>query len=165
MDLHDSTPYFPQLNATKSERDKTACLTDFCAGFSVPSMSDNQTQELSTALYKLTRGATTARKNNFLPASVVLTLRHGLCLGMVYLAILVSGAAPQTYQKPPQPILDILHAPITPDVFISPTRDRLLLIDRDRYLSIVELAQPVLAGTIQLNMCFSRVSGGFFMRF
>ena len=65
------------------------------------------------------------------------------------LPLLLSAApavcfAQHTYQKPPQAVLDILHAPITPDVSLSPTRDRLLLIERERYPSIAELAEPML---------------------
>jgi hypothetical protein len=46
------------------------------------------------------------------------------------------------YQKPPPEVLDVLNAPVTPSVSISPARDRLLLVDRERYPSISELAQP-----------------------
>jgi dipeptidyl aminopeptidase/acylaminoacyl peptidase len=48
------------------------------------------------------------------------------------------------YQKPPQEVLDILHAPPTPSVSLSPTRDRLLLVQGERYPPIADLAQPML---------------------
>jgi dipeptidyl aminopeptidase/acylaminoacyl peptidase len=54
------------------------------------------------------------------------------------------GSAQTEYQKPPREVLDILNAPVTPGVSLSPTRDRLLLVDRERYPSISELAQPML---------------------
>ena len=54
-------------------------------------------------------------------------------------------ALPQVvYQKPPPEVLDVLNAPVTPGVSISPTRDRLLLLERQRFVSISELAEPVL---------------------
>ena len=56
----------------------------------------------------------------------------------------VVGSAQTTYQKPPPEVLDVLNAPVTPSVSLSPTRDRLLLVDRERYPSIRELAQPML---------------------
>jgi dipeptidyl aminopeptidase/acylaminoacyl peptidase len=49
-----------------------------------------------------------------------------------------------SYQKPPPEVLDVLNAPVTPGVSLSPVRDRLLLVDRERYPSISELAQPML---------------------
>ncbi|MCC6420443.1 MAG: S9 family peptidase [Gemmataceae bacterium] len=62
-------------------------------------------------------------------------------------ALLLSGAsadAQQGYQKPPKEVLDVLQAPPTPQVAVSPTRDRLLLLQGERYPSIAELAQPML---------------------
>src|SRR5689334_488198 len=48
------------------------------------------------------------------------------------------------YQRPPKAITDILHAPPTPAVSISPTREYLLLIDRESYPSIAEVSAPML---------------------
>jgi len=56
----------------------------------------------------------------------------------------VMGPAQVAYQKPPAAVLDVLNAPVTPAVSLSPTRDRLLLVDRERYPSISELAEPML---------------------
>jgi hypothetical protein len=38
-----------------------------------------------------------------------------------------SALAQQGYKKPPKEVLDILHAPTTPGVSISPTRDNIIL--------------------------------------
>ena len=54
------------------------------------------------------------------------------------------GQTPETYKKPPREILEVLHAPITPQVSVSPTRDFLMLIEGVRYPPIAELAQPML---------------------
>jgi dipeptidyl aminopeptidase/acylaminoacyl peptidase len=64
-----------------------------------------------------------------------------------------SGAGAQTpYQRAPTNVQAILDAPATPGVSLSPTRDRLLLIQRERYPSISELAQPMLAlAGVRLN--------------
>ncbi len=48
------------------------------------------------------------------------------------------------YQKPPHEILEILHAPVTPEVVISPTRQHMILVERERYPTIQELARPML---------------------
>lgn len=54
------------------------------------------------------------------------------------------GLSQVTYQKPPAEVLDILHAPVTPEVSLSPTREHLLLMGRERYPDIAELARPML---------------------
>lgn len=48
------------------------------------------------------------------------------------------------YQKPPKEIMDILNAPVTPSVSISPTRDYALMYQGVRYPPIADLAQPML---------------------
>jgi dipeptidyl aminopeptidase/acylaminoacyl peptidase len=52
--------------------------------------------------------------------------------------------AQESYQKPPQSILDVLHAPRLPKVLPSPSGDRLLLIRMERYPPIADLAEPFL---------------------
>lgn len=54
------------------------------------------------------------------------------------------GQALETYKKPPPEILQVLHAPVTPQVSVSPTRDFLMLIEGVRYPPISDLAQPML---------------------
>lgn len=48
------------------------------------------------------------------------------------------------YQKPPKPIMDVLDAPVSPFVSVSPSRDRMLLSQSTRYPSIAELSEPML---------------------
>src|SRR5205807_206090 len=62
-------------------------------------------------------------------------------------ALRLSGApaeAQSGYRRPPKEVLDILQAPPTPQVSVSPTRDRLLLLHAERYPGIAELAEPML---------------------
>ena len=48
------------------------------------------------------------------------------------------------YQKPPKVITDVLESPATPIVVVSPTRDRLLVVESKRHPSVADLAQPML---------------------
>lgn len=52
--------------------------------------------------------------------------------------------AAQGYQQAPEPIHDILKAPPTPLVIVSPTSEYLLVADRLQYPPIADLAQPML---------------------
>src|SRR6185312_2676103 len=61
---------------------------------------------------------------------------------VVILACLASAFA--QYQKAPQPIHDLLNAPPTPLVLVSPGSDQLLVADRLQYPPIAGLAQPML---------------------
>ncbi len=54
------------------------------------------------------------------------------------------ATAAQTYQKPPQAVLDVLNAPVPPTGALSPTREYMLLAQGVRYPPITELAQPML---------------------
>jgi dipeptidyl aminopeptidase/acylaminoacyl peptidase len=71
-------------------------------------------------------------------------------LGLItspFLEIPAAAAEPPAkpgYQKPPKAITDILDAPPTPTVSVSPTRDRLLLVQGVRYPPIADLAEPML---------------------
>ncbi|HMA22773.1 MAG TPA: hypothetical protein VKP00_02235, partial [Gemmatimonadaceae bacterium] len=48
------------------------------------------------------------------------------------------------YDKPPQHVLDVLHAPSPPQPYVSPTRDRILLVSWVDYPSIAQVAEPFL---------------------
>jgi dipeptidyl aminopeptidase/acylaminoacyl peptidase len=64
---------------------------------------------------------------------------------ILFLALAVPSPAQQlAYQHPPKEVLDILRAPLTPGVSLSPTRDRLLLVEPEGYPSIAEVSQPML---------------------
>ncbi len=62
------------------------------------------------------------------------------------LLLLAAGIQAQGpgYLKPPKDVLDVLHAPVTPSVSLSPTRDRMMLVESTRFPSIAELAAPML---------------------
>src|SRR5205823_10668951 len=61
----------------------------------------------------------------------------------VVFSVAALGQQP-TYQKPPKEILDVFNAPTTPNVSISPTRDRMLLTISTRYPTIADSAEPML---------------------
>ncbi len=61
------------------------------------------------------------------------------------LLVFAVAAAPQEkYRQPPQAVLEVLRAPATPQLQLSPTRDYALLVEPMRYPPIVEVAQPML---------------------
>ncbi|MCX5796159.1 MAG: prolyl oligopeptidase family serine peptidase [Elusimicrobia bacterium] len=72
------------------------------------------------------------------PALVVL-----FCSAFVF-GPLSAARAETLYQKPPQEVLDVLHAPAAPDAVISPTRDAMLLAAPVRHPSIAYVAEPML---------------------
>lgn len=72
-----------------------------------------------------------------------------ITLGALALMLLATLVAPgawgqQGYQKPPQAILDVLNAPMTPQASISPSRDVVLLYTPELYPPIADVAQPFL---------------------
>ena len=48
------------------------------------------------------------------------------------------------YQKPPKAVLDVLNAPLTPTISVSPQRDYAMFVQPVRYPPIAEVAQPML---------------------
>jgi dipeptidyl aminopeptidase/acylaminoacyl peptidase len=62
------------------------------------------------------------------------------------LMLLLSGVAfgQISYKQPPKEILDVLNAPPIPATTISPSRDKIALLEPLRYPPITELAQPML---------------------
>ncbi|HYV10106.1 MAG TPA: prolyl oligopeptidase family serine peptidase [Pyrinomonadaceae bacterium] len=65
----------------------------------------------------------------------------------IVLALLITvqvGLAQQGYKKPPKEVLDILNAPVTPGISVSPTRDNIILTTGLRYPPLADLAQPML---------------------
>ncbi len=72
------------------------------------------------------------------------------CLLFVLMLVLPASLLAQgSYKKPSKEIMDVLNAPLTPGASISPTRDKIALLEPLRYPPISELAQPMLriAGT------------------
>src|SRR5947208_4822211 len=62
---------------------------------------------------------------------------------VLFLAALAVPAA-ETYQKPPQAVLDALNAPTTPTLSVGPTRAFAIQLSPVRYPPIAELSQPML---------------------
>ena len=69
--------------------------------------------------------------------------RFGLAIFAVLLITNVS-LAQQGYKKPPKEVLDILNAPTTPGISVSPARDNLLLLTSRPNPPLADLAQPML---------------------
>src|SRR5678810_471559 len=69
--------------------------------------------------------------------------RFRLAVLSVLLIVNVSFAQ-QGYKKPPKEVLDILNAPVTPGISVSPTRDNIILTTGLRYPPLADLAQPML---------------------
>jgi dipeptidyl aminopeptidase/acylaminoacyl peptidase len=65
-------------------------------------------------------------------------------LGAVLLAPSFNVQSQTPYQKPPKAVLDVLDAPDSAMVSISPARDKMLLATPVRYPTIAELAEPML---------------------
>ncbi|MGA2148945.1 MAG: prolyl oligopeptidase family serine peptidase [Bryobacteraceae bacterium] len=63
---------------------------------------------------------------------------------MPVIGAVVSLAAAQLYQKPPKAVLDVLNAPSTPTLSVSPTRGYAISGQLVRYPPIAELSQPML---------------------
>src|SRR5882762_4350527 len=61
---------------------------------------------------------------------------------LVITTFVLAGETP--YQKPPKEVLDVLNAPPTPTISVSPHRDYAILMQPVRYPSINEVAQPML---------------------
>src|SRR5437868_1846835 len=48
------------------------------------------------------------------------------------------------YMKPPQNVLDVLNAPLPPQVSVSPTHDQMILATQLRYPPIADVSAPML---------------------
>jgi dipeptidyl aminopeptidase/acylaminoacyl peptidase len=63
----------------------------------------------------------------------------------VAVAMLCLSAIGQgSYKQPPNYVMDVLNAPVTPSTSMSPARDKIALLETLRYPPISELAQPML---------------------
>src|SRR5262245_11439900 len=74
-------------------------------------------------------------------------IRNKIALCLLSAIILVPGfnvRAQTPYQKPPKVVLDVLDAPESTLVSVSPSRDKMVLATPVRYPSIAELAEPML---------------------
>jgi hypothetical protein len=90
-------------------------------------------------------------------------MRNWILPGLFLLFNFLLNAQDAGYQKPPKQIQDLVEAPLTPAVRLSPDGKFLLLLAQPGYPTIAELAQPELrlAG-LRINPSIhggSRVSG------
>ncbi len=67
-----------------------------------------------------------------------------LALALAPVVTVQQTGADTPYLKPPQEIVDIVDAPPLPQVLVSPSRDRLALLERHVYPPIAELSRPML---------------------
>ena len=61
---------------------------------------------------------------------------------VLLLAAFPALAATETYRKPPHDVLEVLNAPLPPQLHANPAGTHVLLADMQRYPSIADLAQP-----------------------
>ena len=59
-------------------------------------------------------------------------------------SVAAAGSAGSGYDKPPQNILDVLHAPSPPQPYVSPTHDTILLVSWEEYPPMARVAEPFL---------------------
>ena len=64
------------------------------------------------------------------------SLTFAVVFAVVFFVFVSTVSAQVTYQKPPKEILDVLNAPLTPQMIASPTRTHVLFIAAERYPSI-----------------------------
>jgi dipeptidyl aminopeptidase/acylaminoacyl peptidase len=70
--------------------------------------------------------------------------KRSLIVILSLLVISLTAFSQQGYRKPPQEVLDILNAPVTPTANVSPARDKMLLATGFRNPPLADLAQPML---------------------
>src|SRR5512142_646446 len=68
----------------------------------------------------------------------------GTLLAVITTCAATAAPASSGYDKPPQYVLDVLHAPSPPNAYVSPTVDRILLVSWVRYPPITQVAEPFL---------------------
>lgn len=77
----------------------------------------------------------------------MLRIKNRLIVCLLGAALLAPGfivQAQTTYQKPPKAVLDVLDAPASSLVSVSPARDKMIVATPVRYPSIADLAEPML---------------------
>lgn len=73
-----------------------------------------------------------------------MTLRHHLLPLAATLAALTAQAATGGYDKPPEPLLGVMHTPLPPVALADPTQHTLLMVQQAQYPSIKRVAEPYL---------------------
>jgi dipeptidyl aminopeptidase/acylaminoacyl peptidase len=64
---------------------------------------------------------------------------------LAFFFFLITGLEAQInldYQKPPQPILDLVEAPLPPQVRLNSAGDQMVLLFRDQFRTIAEMSEP-----------------------
>jgi len=77
----------------------------------------------------------------------MLRIKNRLIICLLGVALLAPGFNVQAqtgYRKPPKAVLDVLDAPASSLVSVSPARDKMIVATPARYPSIAELAEPML---------------------
>ncbi|MCP1727750.1 dipeptidyl aminopeptidase/acylaminoacyl peptidase [Natronospira proteinivora] len=82
------------------------------------------------------------KRGLFIRSGVAGLFMVALCC--VPLSVLAQGESVASYQKPPQEIIDLVDAPLTPSLRLSPQGDQLLLMERPALRTIRDLAEPEL---------------------
>ncbi len=74
------------------------------------------------------------------------TFLHSALITALLSSIIFEGYTQDhlTYQTPPQSIVDLVDAPTTPTVSFTRNRDKMLLLERPDYPTIVDISQPIL---------------------
>ena len=67
-----------------------------------------------------------------------------LLIALAVMCIVADSDAQTAYRKPPKAVADILDAPPTPAVSLSPDRQTVALVTSSRYPGIADLAEPML---------------------
>jgi dipeptidyl aminopeptidase/acylaminoacyl peptidase len=65
-------------------------------------------------------------------------------LGIALVALVPFAAGQEPYKMPPKEVVDIVDAPPTPSVSMSPSGDTMLLVERESMPSIAYLSEPIL---------------------
>ncbi|MFL6374639.1 MAG: prolyl oligopeptidase family serine peptidase, partial [Pyrinomonadaceae bacterium] len=71
-------------------------------------------------------------------------MRSKVILFALVLTLSAAAFGQISYKQPPKEIMDVLNAPPIPTTTISPARDKIAMLEPQRYPPITELAQPML---------------------
>ena len=90
---------------------------------------------------------------------------RSLLIVVAAIAVARAASADSGYQKPAKPILDVLHARLPPNAFVSPSHDAMILATRERYPPISDLARTMLRlGGVRIEPLSNNVHGAGYFR-